>query len=191
VNRATKKSEERSDNMKMKCLLASLFLASLTLAGEPCIGIPETVRVVDGDTVDITFKLARCGSDDGQPVDFPPQRIRLIGVDTPERGEDGYMEATSFTHKWVSEKGFVVAFAVDKKGNPRTDKYGRMLAVLSEYQGGDGVFFSLSLNATIIKEGHGKQMIVKSRSKEIEDLTSGVVWATMQPDAEPKQGDTP
>lgn len=39
-------------------------------------------RVIDGDTVDIRFEN---GIED---------RVRLAGIDTPERGEDGFQEAT-------------------------------------------------------------------------------------------------
>lgn len=44
-------------------------------------------RVIDGDT----FLLSR-----------PLIKIRLCGVDTPERGQPGYREATQFTKQLVS-----------------------------------------------------------------------------------------
>lgn len=44
-------------------------------------------RVIDGDT----FQLSR-----------PLIKIRLCGVDTPERGQSGYREATQFTKRLVA-----------------------------------------------------------------------------------------
>ena len=41
-------------------------------------------NVVDGDTVDVSFGI------------YGIQRIRLVGVDTPERYEEGYEEAKEF-----------------------------------------------------------------------------------------------
>ncbi len=46
-------------------------------------------RVIDGDT----FQLSR-----------PLVRIRLCGVDTPEKGQRGYREATQFTKALVAGK---------------------------------------------------------------------------------------
>jgi hypothetical protein len=50
-------------------------------------------NVVDGDTVDVSFNI--CGI----------QRVRLVGIDTPEIGEEGYEEAKAFVNKtcWGEE----------------------------------------------------------------------------------------
>lgn len=66
-------------------------------------------RVIDGDTVDVDDKI----------------RIRLSLVDTPERGEPGYSEATEFTSR-ICAPGTTAAFNVDdgQKGG----SYGRTIA---------------------------------------------------------------
>lgn len=78
-------------------------------------------RVVDGDTLDVTFDL-------GLGV-FRRDRIRLFGVDTPEtfgpnrcpRGA----EATAFVRGLVEDRRVVIRTFKDKTG-----KYGRYLGVV-------------------------------------------------------------
>ncbi len=72
---------------------------------------PATVvRIIDGDTIDVSF-------------DNQKYRIRLIGVDTPERNEKGYALATQFTMDHCP-KGSTVYLESDVND---TDKYGRLL----------------------------------------------------------------
>ena len=65
-------------------------------------------RVVDGDTIDVNDIT-----------------IRFTLVDTPERGEDGYEEATTFTARLcpVGSEAFV-----DEDDGQRSGSYGRMIA---------------------------------------------------------------
>jgi endonuclease YncB( thermonuclease family) len=82
-----------------------------TAASEPEPATPEAhaivTDVVDGDTVDLASG----------------ERVRLIGIDTPERGQCGYHEATAAMSDLVQGKGVVVTpGAVDDK-----DRYGRIL----------------------------------------------------------------
>lgn len=74
------------------------------------------VRWIDGDTVDLDVDL-------GFHV-ITRQRFRLLGVDTPERGEPGYGEARQCAES-VLPTGAVVTVETIK-----TDKYGRWLADL-------------------------------------------------------------
>ena len=48
------------------------------------------LRVVDGDTIDVEL-------DHGFERMRSTRRLRLLGVDTPERGQQGYHEATALT----------------------------------------------------------------------------------------------
>ena len=70
-------------------------------------------NVVDGDTVDLEidagFKL------------FTEQRIRLLGVNTPERGQIGYKDATDFLKHLILNKDVVVE-------THNSDAFGRYLA---------------------------------------------------------------
>ncbi len=95
-------------------------------------------RVVDGDTLVLENK----------------ERVRLIGVDTPEtkhprRPVEHYgKEATAFTKKMVQGKRVRLEFDQANAHIGHRDKYRRTLAyVFLE----DGTF----LNAEIIKQGYG------------------------------------
>ena len=81
----------------------------------------RVLRVVDGDTVDLVVDL---GFDVALQL-----RVRLFGVDTPERGQPGWKEATDFVSSWVASAltpVFTVRTFKDKK-----EKYGRYLASVS------------------------------------------------------------
>jgi micrococcal nuclease len=79
-------------------------------------------NVVDGDTVDVSFNI--CGI----------QRIRLVGIDTPEIGEEGYEEAKEF----VDEKQY--------------DPYYRILAVVYVNE--------TNVNEKMVREGYAKVMYI-------------------------------
>lgn len=53
----------------------------------------KVVRWIDGDTVDLFIDLGFST--------FRDERIRLLDVDTPERGESGYKEATAFSERFA------------------------------------------------------------------------------------------
>ena len=83
------------------------------------------VHVVDGDTVDVT------GPDGAE------ERVRVIGIDTPERGECGFGPATSAMAAMVLDREVaLVAGARDDR-----DRYDRVL----RYVDVDGVDAGLSL----------------------------------------------
>lgn len=82
---------------------------------EPVAQSLRVTHVVDGDTVDVSTG----------------ERIRLIGIDTPERGECGFDEATRRVEELVAGASVVlVAGAHDD-----VDRYGRLL----RYVDADGV----------------------------------------------------
>jgi endonuclease YncB( thermonuclease family) len=88
----------------------------------PSTGNTVTVTsVVDGDTVDVSGGT----------------RIRLIGIDTPERGECGYREATEALRSMVGGRAVVLV------GGARddSDRYGRLL----RYVEVDGVDANLTM----------------------------------------------
>jgi micrococcal nuclease len=70
------------------------------------------VNVVDGDTCDIEIDL-------GFSLKLK-QRFRLSGLDTPERGQPGWQEATDFLKAFVGKPCTVYS--------TKLDKYGRYLA---------------------------------------------------------------
>lgn len=103
-------------------------------------------RVVDGDTVDLVVDL-------GFSV-FHKVRVRILGVNTPERGDAGWDEATSYTRAWfAAHSGVLLIRTVKDK-----DKYGRILAhieadtipVRSSFDSMD------SLSEGLLNSGHGQ-----------------------------------
>ena len=80
--------------------------------------VKEVVKVVDGDTVDVILDL-------GFGL-FKKERVRIAGVDTPEKRTRNLKEkklgndATAFAEEWFSEGDITIR--TEKDG-----KYGRML----------------------------------------------------------------
>ena len=68
--------------------------------------IVRVVKVVDGDTV--AFEVSRVLDDDGEREIFERVRsmkVRLVTLDTPERGEVGWPEARADVAYWLSVGG--------------------------------------------------------------------------------------
>jgi micrococcal nuclease len=78
--------------------------------------MPEAVRIyralqrraVDGDTIEV--------------IPFTLIKIRLLGVDTPERGQPGWSEATAEATRWLNT---AVGLRISTKAH---DSFGRELA---------------------------------------------------------------
>lgn len=69
----------------------------------------RVVNVVDGDTVDAVIDL-------GFKVAVS-QRLRLDRIDTPERGEPGYLEAKTFVYDMLYDKEITLkTYKVSKWG---------------------------------------------------------------------------
>ncbi|MGI8945075.1 MAG: thermonuclease family protein [Thermoleophilaceae bacterium] len=102
-------------------------------------GFPSdlVVRVIDGDTVE----LARLG------------RVRLIGVDTPERGTCYEDAATAFTRREL--EGERVGYEL---GADRTDRYDRTLAYLYR----DGMH-----NAALLRRGYAKVLTIAPNDRYV------------------------
>lgn len=98
-------------------------------------------RVVDGDTL--------------QPIEG--ENIRLLGINTPERGDLFYEEAKEFLEDLVLNKTVRLEFLGEK-----TDKYGRTLA----YVFIDGK----NVNLEIVENGFGNYYFYNGRDKYSEDL---------------------
>lgn len=82
--------------------------------------VVEVRKIVDGDTVDLVldvgFHLTAA------------LRFRLIGIDAPERGQPGAVEATEFVRAWLAT-GNITAHT------RKADSFGRWLADLINEQG--------------------------------------------------------
>jgi micrococcal nuclease len=75
----------------------------------------RVIWVVDGDTVGISYK--------GQW-----ELVRLLRIDTPERGMLGYAGAAEYLRNLVA--GQTVTLEFEEQGTPERDRYGRLLAYL-------------------------------------------------------------
>jgi len=101
----------------------------------------SVVRIVDGDTVVLL-------------VDGKEEKVRLIGVDTPETVkpdtpvEEYGLEASRFTKNLLS--GESVYVETDPGGAGKVDRYKRTLAFL--YRVPDGLFVNLEL----VRQGYGR-----------------------------------
>ena len=96
-------------------------------------------RAVDGDTVDLNIDL-------GFKI-FAKIRVRLVGVDTPERGQPGFKEATDFVIAWFAERDNICSVTTIKTG-----KYGRWLAHIDSVSADD----PFTLNTRLLNEGLAK-----------------------------------
>jgi micrococcal nuclease len=99
----------------------------------------DIIRVLDGDTVELDIDL-------GNKTRWR-DKFRLMGIDTPERGQAGHKEAT--------------VHLIDLLGNTlshiethKPDKYGRWLVDLyiTTKQGG-----TLHVNKLMVLDGHAKE----------------------------------
>ncbi len=112
-------------------LLLSVLLSNLPEGGTPGNGSPEyfegpVTKIVDGDTLYVGNV-----------------KIRLVLVDTPEVGENGFEEATQFAASLCPVGSNAT---VDQDDDQLYDRYGRMLAVV--YCGGK------NLNEELLEGGH-------------------------------------
>lgn len=69
------------------------------------------VRVIDGDTFVVHY--------DGEDTS-----VRIVGIDTPERRQDGFQEATDDLKRLIAGKTVVLVFSQKHK----RDNFGRLLA---------------------------------------------------------------
>lgn len=112
-------------------------------------------RVVDGDT----FEIAGT------------ERVRLIGVDTPETVKPGTSpqpygkEASEFTKKMLEGKHVELVFDVQER-----DQYGRLLAYVYFE---DGTFF----NELLVREGYAKVYTVPPNVAHLETLLDAQRYA--------------
>jgi micrococcal nuclease len=100
------------------------------------------VSVVDGDTLDIDVDL-------GMEV-HTLQRVRLAGLDAPERGTAAGTASTAFVHLWMGENAnggdLNITTVKDRK-----EKFGRYLAYVHPYT---TLGLPVSLNQAMIQAGH-------------------------------------
>ena len=115
-----------NNNLKI-ALLVLLFLIGCTSEIENITSLAVVERVVDGDTVVLNNS----------------EKVRFICINTPEKNEDGYIEATNFLKDTLLNKTVLLV-----KDTTDKDKYGRLLRYV--YLNGTLV------NSLIAEKGFGK-----------------------------------
>ena len=150
------------DNMKtvfwllVICALCVAYWSFFVLdSGRNISGVPEThhredfpgdkayrvEKVIDGDTIRIDYN--------GQS-----ERVRLIGVDTPEMDNSDKKlralakRATKYTEKLLGKRSVYLRFDQDRR-----DRYNRLLAYV--YRASDGLFVNLEL----VREGYANAFV--------------------------------
>ena len=125
--------------------------------------VTEINRVLDGDTIDVTIDL-------GFDL-FKKERVRIAGVDTPEkRTRDLEEKALGLDATEWMKKHLEDTIAGDEQLTIRTElvggmgKYGRLLGWL--YVGEDTV----SLNEQMITEGYAWEYDGGTKQKNFEEL---------------------
>ena len=96
----------------------------------------EVLRVVDGDTLHVRIP--------GSPT--PDERVRLLRVNTPERGKPGYERATACLIALTAGKR--VELEWERSGVAERDEYGRLLA----YVHADGAL----VNEELVRQGFSR-----------------------------------
>ena len=103
------------------------------------------IKVVDGDTVDVDIDL-------GFGVCLKDERVRIMGIDTPEsrtrdKVEDLFGEAAKARLKVLMKDGGKLITTEDRKGEDMKGKFGR---ILGDFRIGDG----RKVTDILIEEGH-------------------------------------
>jgi micrococcal nuclease len=106
--------------------------------------VPQQSSLVAPSRINVELQGTVTGIVDGDTIDVDGTRIRLALVDTPERGESGFMEATQFTAS-LCPIGSTAQVDVDDGQAP---SYGRTVAVV--YYGGR------NLNAELWRNGYAR-----------------------------------
>lgn len=128
--------------------LIFLFFVSIIFPQERA----KVIKVYDGDTIKVILNKKI-------------EKVRLIGIDCPERDEKGFWQSLNFTKRLLLHKKIVLEYDGEKR-----DKYGRLLAyVFLE----NGKF----VNEEILKEGHGRFILILPNEKYKERLKLAEVEA--------------
>jgi micrococcal nuclease len=106
-----------------------LLLFSLLFAPAQEFAAP-VVWVVDGDTIHVMLEGTK-------------EKVRVIGINSPEKGKANYNEAKEFTRRFVGKR--VVLVPGSRRGFER-DQYGRLLAYVENSKGED-------LGAELVRNG--------------------------------------
>lgn len=108
------------------------------------------VKVIDGDTVDVDIDL-------GFGVMLSDERVRIMGIDTPEsrtrdKVEDLFGEAAKARVKQLLGNRVILKTQINKHGEDMKGKFGRILGDFKVYDHATDSWCMLT--DILIKEGH-------------------------------------
>ena len=103
------------------------------------------IKVVDGDTIDVDIDL-------GFGVTLKDERVRIMGIDTPEsrtrdKVEDLFGEAAKARLKELMKDGGKLITTEDRKGEDMKGKFGRVLGDFVSEEG-------RMVTDILVEEGH-------------------------------------
>ncbi len=107
----------------------------------------SVIKVLDGDTVDLNVSL-------GFEM-YHKCRFRLLGINTPESMGKDACEAGKVAKQFMIDLLPAGTHVIVKTKKDKKEKYGRMLCELFLCEE-DGSPKDISVNQTLIKEGHAK-----------------------------------
>lgn len=118
----------RSRGSLLVCLLMLTFLLAFAARGQDQLPVlvGTVTKIVDGDTIDVQLSTG-------------PIRVRLHGIDTPERGQPGAKEATAALSSLVAGKQVDIEPFLQ-------DRYERMIGIVFRND--------LNVNLELVKRGH-------------------------------------
>jgi micrococcal nuclease len=123
----------------------------------------EVTHIVDGDTIDVQ-------------IDGREERVRYYGIDTPERGQPCFGEATERNSQLVAQNVMLLPDARER------DRYGRLLRYVFDASG-------VSIDARLVGEGYAhawrqdgtyRDQLVALEA-ETQAAQTGCLWATGAP----------
>jgi micrococcal nuclease len=126
----------------LAALAAAVFAQFPTERPATSFGEAQVVRVVDGDTIRV-----RLGGRE--------ERVRYIGIDTPESVKPGTPVQCYAKHAARANAALVAGRRVRLVGDAEArDRYGRLLAYV--YRVPDGAF----VNAALVRDGYARTMTI-------------------------------
>ena len=123
----------------------------------------QVVHIVDGDTIDV-----RIGGEE--------ERVRYYGIDTPERGDPCYAEATDRNRELVAQ-----AVLLLPDGRER-DRYGRLLRYVFDTDGAsiDAQLIAEGLAHAWPEDGTYKDQLIALEA-QAQASGAGCLWSTAAP----------
>ena len=122
-------------------------------AGRSALGDGAVVRVVDGDTIRVR-------------IDGRDERVRYIGMDTPESVKPGTPVQCYAERAAAANRALVAGRRVRLVGDAEErDRYGRLLAYV--YREPDGAF----VNAALVRDGYARTLTIPPNVAHRDDFS--------------------